>query len=87
MRIVGGLTGESLESARNADWIILRRHINSPSEIPVRRFAKELLSTSYYKPIIINYPDTAFENRECPERHNYRTVQNEFPVLIFKRIK
>ena len=40
-----------------------------------------------YERIIINYPDTPFENRENLREHRFRTAIHEPPVILYKRIK
>jgi len=86
MRIMGGYTGEDLKSARKAEWIIIRKYVNSPYEWPIRRYIKENISFSNYKKIVLNCPDLPYENRECPCHHHFRTVLNEDRVIIYKRI-
>lgn len=86
LRILGGYTGENLEPARNADWVIIRKHNNSPYETPVRRFIAENIDLSKYEKIVLDAPDIAFENRECPRLHRYRTDKNEDNVILYKRI-
>jgi hypothetical protein len=85
LRVIGGLTGENLKPARNADWVIVRKYMVSSYEIPVRRFIQENISTLNYQKITIDYPDTPFENRESPIRHYFKTVINEDRVVIYKR--
>jgi 4-amino-4-deoxy-L-arabinose transferase-like glycosyltransferase len=86
LRVLGGYTGENLEPARNANWIVIRKHMNSPYEIPVRRFIEEKISLSDYERIPIDYPDIAYENRESPHTHHFRTVQSEDKVVIYKKL-
>lgn len=85
LRILGGYTGERLEPARNADWVIVRKHNNSPYETPVRRFIAENIDLSKYEKIVLDAPDLAFENRECPRLHRYCTDKNEDNVILYKR--
>jgi 4-amino-4-deoxy-L-arabinose transferase-like glycosyltransferase len=87
MRIVGGLTGEDLSIAKQAKWVILRKHSICEKDIAVRKYLVENISWQKYKPIVIKYPDTAFENRESLDEHHFRTVLNESRVVIYQRVE
>lgn len=91
MRVVGGFTGEDLSPAKQANWVILRKYtIDSIGEkdAEVRKYLiQNLPSPEHYERITIDYPDIAFENREDPESHHFRTVVNEEKVVIFHKIK
>jgi len=87
MRIVGGLTGEDLSAANGAKWVILRKYAVCPKDMAVRKYLVENIAWQEYRPIVINYPDTRFENRESLDKHHFKTVTDEDRVLIFKRIK
>ncbi len=87
MRIVGGLTGEDLSIAKQARWIILRKYPICEKDIAVRKYLVENIPWHKYKPMIINYPDTAYENRESPDIHHFRTVLNESKVVIHQRVE
>jgi hypothetical protein len=87
MRIVGGLTGEDLSPARNADWVIVRKYLGSHLAKRVDMYIAENISLEKYEPIVLNYPDIKYENREDPAEHHYRTVENEDRVVIFRKIK
>jgi len=86
MRIIGGLTGEDLSPAKEADWIIIRKHIIGTKDLRVRKYLIRNVSWNNYQRIIIDYPDIAFENRENPN-HKYRTVINENRVVIYRKIR
>ena len=95
LRVMGGLTGENLAAARNADWLIARSNFCSPYEIPVRQFmitelhgqiTQDGLQFPGYRKITLYYPDIAYENREDPEEHLFRTATNAPPIMIFKKI-
>ncbi len=84
LRIMGGLTGENLSMAPEADWIITRKHTISGYTKPVFEHIKTLNPTNYQR-IVIGYPDIPFENREEPALHQYRTDLNEDRVVIHRR--
>jgi len=86
MRIVGGLTGEDLSPAAEADWIIYRKHLASPYATRVRKFINGI-SPDKYKEIVIDYPDITYENREGPANHHFRTAVNEEKVVIRQKIR
>ena len=86
MRVIGGLTGEDMEEAREADWIVLRRsHVGGEEDARVRRFLKEQLASGGYERLVIDYPDTPFENREDPNLHRFKTARDVPPVRMFRR--
>ncbi|MDD5284681.1 MAG: glycosyltransferase family 39 protein [Desulfuromonadaceae bacterium] len=87
LRVVGGLTGEDLSPARNAEWIIIRKYVICEKDDKVRQYLEQNIDPNNYRGIRINSPDIPFENRESPGEHLYRTVQNEEPVVIYQKIR
>jgi len=87
MRVIGGLTGEDLSPAKEADWVIVRRYAISRTDLRVREYLMQNVPWQHYQRIVINYPDTPFQNRESPQEHLYRTATKEDRVVIYKRIK
>ncbi len=85
LRVIGGLTGEDLAPARDAEWIILRRHTVAPVSREVRETFRSFLSTAEYRRYEIDYPEIAFENREDPRVHRYRTARTPRKVSIYGR--
>lgn len=85
LRIVGGLTGETLFVASDPDWIITRRHRASSLSVPVQNYI-ETFPISDYEPIVLDCVDTSFENREAPHNHRYRTA-TEGPKVVIHRKK
>lgn len=87
MRVVGGLTGEDLTPIKNAQWVIVRKHMITSYERRVRRYMQEnLVGVRYTRIVLDGYPDIPWENREEPGQHHFRTVTNEDPVVIYKRV-
>jgi len=86
LRVLGGLTGEDLSPARNATWVILRKHVISEKDLAVRQYLVQNLPKEKYQAIRIDAPDTPFQNRESPWEHRYRTVVGEDRVVVFRRI-
>ncbi len=87
MRVVGGLTGEDLSIAKQAKWIILRKYYICKKDFAVRKYLVENIPWNKYKPIVINYPDTTYENRESPDIHRFRTVTDESNIEIYQRVE
>jgi hypothetical protein len=87
MRVVGGLTGEDLSPAKEADWIIIRKYVICNKDKKVREYLIQNVSWHQYERIPLNYPDLPFENRENPQEHHYRTVTDEDKVVIYRKIK
>jgi len=82
-RTIKLFSAENLSSAYAADWIILRKYWFSPEAVDLLQHMPE----NKFKKIVIDYPDTPFENRECPELHNFKTVQDEDRVILYHKIK
>ena len=86
LRVVGGLTGEDLSEAAGADWIILRRNAFTPFERELRERLREHVVPGEYVEYRIRFPDTAYENREDPRFHRFRSAPDSHPrVVIFGR--
>jgi 4-amino-4-deoxy-L-arabinose transferase-like glycosyltransferase len=84
LRVVGGLTGEDLGEAATAEWIIIRQNTGSPEERRVKQALAALVSPTTHRRYVIDQPDTAFENREDPRLHRFRSERPTFPrVVIF----
>lgn len=81
MRVVGGLTGEDLEPAKNARWVVIRK-----ADIGVRGQLLEKIDLGRYRQIVLDYPDIAWENREDPGLHLFRTSTSSDKVVIYERI-
>jgi hypothetical protein len=87
MRVIGGLTGEDLSPGKEADWIIIRKHVICEKDEVVRKYLIQNVPWHRYQKVVINYPDTPFENRESPDGHQYRTVTHEDKVVIFRKTR
>jgi hypothetical protein len=86
LRVTGGLTGENLEDARHARWLIIRKHFNCTQGLVVTKYLHSQLQEGQYRKIILDAPDTPYENREDPQNHLYRTATKEDRVIIYERI-
>ena len=86
MRVVGGLTGEDLEPAKNARWVILRQYFIADRDEAVAQYLKNNIRLENFRKIVIDYPDMAYENRESPGNHTFRTDTNEHKVVIYERM-
>jgi 4-amino-4-deoxy-L-arabinose transferase-like glycosyltransferase len=82
LRVIGGLTGEDISAAREAEWIVLRHSTGSREERRVKEQLASYLSPKTHRGYEIAYPDTAFENREDPAMHRYRTERPTFPRVV-----
>ena len=87
MRIVGGLTGEPIEPAKDARWVIIRKYVHLDFDAKVRVYLANNVEWSRYRAITINYPDIPWENRESPNAHLFRTCTDEDKVVIYERVK
>jgi len=84
MRVVGGLTGEDIEPAKNARWVIIRK-----VDLGAKGVLLENIDLNKYQRIEIDYPDIEWENREDPENHRFRTCTEPGveKVVIYERNK
>jgi len=87
MRIVGGLTGEPIEPAKDARWVIIRKYVHLDFDAKVRTYLTNNVEWNRYRAITINYPDIPWENRESPNGHLFRTYTDEDKVVIYERVK
>ena len=85
LRVVGGLTGEDLEAARGADWIILRAHNPAPVSRGMRETLRRWIAEGDYARIVLDAPELPFENREDVRLHYFRTVKAARRVEIWGR--
>ncbi|HEX7508658.1 MAG TPA: hypothetical protein VF550_17935 [Polyangia bacterium] len=85
MRVVGGLAGDDLSVAKNADWIILRKHVVCVKDLEVASYLRRNVNWANYVPVPIDAPDTLFENREDPALHLFRSNTTEDKVVIWKK--
>ncbi len=85
MRVYGGLTGEDLSAAQQADWVILRSYAISSKDEAVRFFALQYVSLEEYEEVVLDFPDTSFHNRESPEFHLFKTSTLKDRVVILRR--
>lgn len=85
LRIVGGLTGEDLNEALDADWVIIRKNTVSEKDAAVKEFLMSRLPLHAFEAIEIPYPDIPFENREDPKEHMFKTAKAD-NVIIFRKI-
>ncbi len=86
MRIIGGLTGEDMEPAKNARWVIIRKYVHLNFDAKVKAYLANNIELSKYRGIMLDYPDTPWENRESPNGHRFRTVTDEDKVVIYERL-
>ena len=87
LRTIGSTTGEDFKPALDADWVVMRRPVDS-LDMEFSKYLIENLDISKYERINLKSLDIVFENREDPEKHLFRTVVNPRPhVVIFHRTK
>ena len=85
LRVISGVSGEDYSEATHADWLVMRRFSSDPrSRLP--DYLDEKVVWDDYEEILLPYPDYAFENREAPELHQFRTPEEFPPVVIYRRI-
>lgn len=87
LRVISSMTGEDLSKAPPPDWLILRRFAFNQPDVDARAYIKEHFPRTDFEAIQLPYPDIAFQNREDPEHHRYRTAADAPPIIIFRRKK
>jgi 4-amino-4-deoxy-L-arabinose transferase-like glycosyltransferase len=88
MRVIGGFAGDDLSPASDADWVIIRRNVNSGKrDGKVKQHLEQNLDRDNYRRILLNFPDTQFENREELDAHRFRTAKGVPPVIVFQKIR
>ncbi len=88
LRVIGGLTGEDLSEAAGADWIILRHHSFTAVDRQVKAALASALVPGEYVEYTLPVPDTAFENREDPRMHRFRSAPwSQQRVVVFGRVR
>lgn len=86
LRVMGGLTGEDLSAARPPDWIIVRKNVvGAEKEAAVREFIDQEIERGQYEQIVLDVPDTRWQNREDPAEHLYRTSDVPDRVVLRRR--
>jgi len=85
IRVIGSLEGGSLEQAKDARWIALRKHYIMHGTPALRRYVEENIRLEEYRRIELDCPDIPFENRESPDWHLFRSVINEEPVVLYEK--
>ena len=86
MRIINGTSGEDYSSALNAKWIVTREKMVK-ADGPFADYLNANIAWEKYEVITLDCPDIAFENREDPAAHQYRTVEIAAPVTILRRVR
>ncbi len=86
LRVVGGLTGEDLSQAKDADWVIIRKNVISSKDGRVRNYLINTIDWQRYEKITLDYPDLPFENRESPYEHLFRTATDYPQVILYRKI-
>jgi 4-amino-4-deoxy-L-arabinose transferase-like glycosyltransferase len=87
MRVLGGLTGEDLAPALDANWVIFRRDIHCDKDEAVTNYLNAHLPKQRYRTITLDYPDIENNNREDPDQHRFRTATGVPGVKIMRRVR
>jgi 4-amino-4-deoxy-L-arabinose transferase-like glycosyltransferase len=87
MRIIGGLAGDDMKPALTADWIIIRHDFVCKKVEELAEYLEKNVPWNRYRKIVLDYPDSAWNNREEPYSHYYRTPMGKPPVVIYQKIR
>ncbi len=80
LRVLGGLGLHGLDVESRPDWVVDRRHG------PYRDLLAQIVRSGTYELIELPYPDIRWENRPEPGVHNYLTVEDAPPVILYRRM-
>jgi hypothetical protein len=86
LRVLGGLTGEDLSEAKDADWVIIRKYSLTGQPAANKEWLLKNIRWEKYRKITLPYPELWFENREDPRAHIFRTQTAEPRVVIYRKI-
>ena len=86
LRVVGGLTGESLEEVNAARWLIPRRRVPAARSRDVNAALRAALAADAFRPHVLDAPDLAFESREDPRVRPCRARQGGPRVVVWERM-
>jgi len=86
MRIINGTSGEDYSPALNAKWIVTRQKAVK-ADVPFAQYLNANVPWEKYEAITLDCPDIASENREDPQEHQFRTVEDAEPVTILRRVR
>ncbi len=81
LHVIGGLGVHDLDVHSRPDWIVDRVHG------PYRELLGAILTSGPYERLTLPYPDIRWENRPEPGTHQYLTVQDAEPVVLYRRTK
>jgi len=91
LRVVGGLAGDDLSAALRdepPDWIVIRNTtIHAARDGAVRSFIEAHIDLAGFRKIELPFTDTAFENREEPGEHRFRSARGGPPVVVYERTR
>jgi hypothetical protein len=78
LHVLGGLSAHGLTPDLRPDWVIDRRYG------PYRDLLADILAAGSYERITIPFPDIRWENREEARQHQFLTVQDADPVILYR---
>jgi hypothetical protein len=79
LHVIGGLGAHGLTDTVLPDWVVDRRNG------PYRDELAAIVAAGSYERVQLPYPDIRWENRPEPGTHNYVTVRDADPVVIYRR--
>ncbi len=88
LRVIGGLTGQSLSGVSQARWIVIRHATNTQADGRVKRLLRATIRSEpdRYLRHELDAPDLPFENREDPRIHRFYAAPAAVPrVVVFER--
>jgi 4-amino-4-deoxy-L-arabinose transferase-like glycosyltransferase len=79
LNVIGGMGAHGLTDTALPDWVVDRRNG------PYRDALASIVASGSYERIELPYPDIRWENRPEPGTHNYVTVRDADPVVVYCR--
>ncbi len=89
LRVIGGLSFEGLDEAKNADWVIPRKVLVSDEDARVMIYLLDNLTWSRYEKIDLSQTDFPWEYIPEPNAHQFRSLDlnPDWKIQIYRKLK
>ncbi len=89
LRVIGGLSFEALDEAKNADWTIPRKVLISDEDARVMVYLLDNLQWNRYEKIDLQQTDFPWEYIPEPNSHQFRTLalNSDWRIQIYRKLK
>jgi len=89
LRMIGGLSFEALEEAKNADWVIARKVLISDEDARVMVYLIDNLPWERYEKIDLGQTDFPWDNIPEPSAHQFKSMgfNPDWQIQIYRKLK